>query len=345
MGERKTERIFYLDILRVMECVAVIVIHLSGEMEVLGDIGDIYFWVGNIFNSLARFAVPIFVMISGALLLNEEYNYSFEKIKRHIKKNIKFYIFWSLFYALFRYKEAILNGDLSQAKNFVISIINGEYHLWFIPMIIGLYLLVPLLRLWVKKENKKQVELFLVLSIVFSFVIPTIRIVFPNLNIKLFDFFSLEHVSGYVSYFVLGWYLTCIKINIKKVLLYFAGAISLAVSIFGTYLLSMHYESFVHIYDNFAINVFLYSCVVFLIFQEAFNNGKYLDGNCKFVTFISDNSMGIYAVHIFSMNLVYKLHITVYPLVDLIANIILVFIISYTISFFMKKVPFFKQFA
>jgi len=50
----------------------------------------------------------------------------------------------------------------------------GHYHLWFIYLIIGLYFIIPLLRLWVTDDNKKYVEYFIGLSIVFAFIIPQI---------------------------------------------------------------------------------------------------------------------------------------------------------------------------
>ena len=78
---RSSRRIYYLDVLRVVACMAVVMIHASAPY--LGkDIGSFNFWVGNVLDSLSRVAVPLFVMISGALMLDEKYVYTAEKLKK-----------------------------------------------------------------------------------------------------------------------------------------------------------------------------------------------------------------------------------------------------------------------
>ena len=65
--EKTKKRIYYFDVLRVIACLAVIMIHTSGTY-VLRNFRTFNFWVRNLFDSLSRIAVPLFVMISGALL-------------------------------------------------------------------------------------------------------------------------------------------------------------------------------------------------------------------------------------------------------------------------------------
>ena len=72
---KKGTRLFYLDLLRAFACLSVIMIHVSAEYAVK-EVGSIDFWVGNIFDSISRAGVPIFVMISGAWMLDEEYHFS-----------------------------------------------------------------------------------------------------------------------------------------------------------------------------------------------------------------------------------------------------------------------------
>ena len=77
-------RIYYLDILRVIACLFVILIHSSAQY-VIENVGSLNFWTGNIIDGLSRVAVPIFVMISGALLLDKNYNYTEKKLIKHIR--------------------------------------------------------------------------------------------------------------------------------------------------------------------------------------------------------------------------------------------------------------------
>lgn len=60
----------------------------------------------------------------------------------------------------------IIKHESIDIINIIGSLIKGHYHLWFVYLIIGLYLIVPLLRLWVNDTNKKYVEYFIILSII-----------------------------------------------------------------------------------------------------------------------------------------------------------------------------------
>ena len=67
-----SHRIYYLDVLRTLACLSVILLHSSSKYAVK-NWGAFDFWIGISFNSISRFCVIIFVMISGALLLDEKY--------------------------------------------------------------------------------------------------------------------------------------------------------------------------------------------------------------------------------------------------------------------------------
>ncbi len=74
------------------------------------------------------------------------------------------------------------------------------YHLWFVYMILALYLLVPIIRVFLKSASLKQIQYFILLTLVAS-AIEYWNAFFPTLN------FSLNGMGGYVGYFVLGYYL------------------------------------------------------------------------------------------------------------------------------------------
>ena len=84
-------RIYYLDILRVIACISVIMIHSSAEY-VIKDIGSFNFWIGNILDGLSRIGVPLFVMISGTLLLDKNYKFDKKKLMEKFLKDIEKYL-------------------------------------------------------------------------------------------------------------------------------------------------------------------------------------------------------------------------------------------------------------
>lgn len=142
--EKSGKRILWLDILRIISILAVVMIHASTqnlEDVVAGSAQNIVFAT---FDGLSRFAVPVFVMISGALMLKRDLSY-----KKCLKKILRLLIvwgFWCVFYAGFslaagKGKEAALH-----------DLIFGHFHMWFLPMIAGLYLITPILR-WIAKNQ------------------------------------------------------------------------------------------------------------------------------------------------------------------------------------------------
>ena len=295
MEKTKQSKIFYLDLLRAMACAIVVMFHSTGEY---GDVYSVDFWASNIFEAFARIGVPLFVMISGALMLNEDYEYTPRKLKKHVLKMVSFFVIWSAIYCV----KFVFNGELS-VWGILADFIKGPYHLWFVPMIVGLYLILPLLRLWVKKENKKQVEYFLILSLLFASVLPNlikhlseVSSAFEILNAPLSNL-GISYVLGYTGYFVFGWYLNSFEIKHKKVI-FALGGFGVFVTFFGTGVLSVIKGTVYSLSDNFALGVILYAMGTFTLVKSRFENEKYEDKNPhSFVNLICSHSLGIYAIH------------------------------------------------
>ena len=236
---KTANRIFYLDLLRTIGCLSVVLLHVSSNFT-LEPYGSMNYLLGVILDGASQFAVPLFVMISGALYLNEDYSFSTEKMTKHIKKMVLFFLGWSLLFTLiFRVLKNILARTAFSASSIIIDLLEGPYHLWFIPMIIGLYLITPILRLWVKKENKRHVEYFLLIGFVFSIVFPflefLVQSIFPD-YMGVFESIHSMHFShsvGYVFYFVLGWHLHQFDVNRIKPICCF-GLLGLLLTICGT---------------------------------------------------------------------------------------------------------------
>ena len=131
-------RIVYFDILRILSVVAVMLVHTSVQNWDSVDVKSIEWQTMNGFRSLSTFGVPSFVMISGALFLNRK-----KALKQIVSKNIKriviAFVFWSLIYAVYIYFQM---GRIDALIN---AFLGGHYHMWFLFMIVGLYLIVPFL--------------------------------------------------------------------------------------------------------------------------------------------------------------------------------------------------------
>ena len=326
-------------------------IHSSANY-VVKDIGSINFWVGNILDSLSRIGVPLFLMISGALMLDKNYKCSTQKLIKHIKKMIIFFIFWSEIYCIVSniIISTVINHQPFNKVDFIVHFIQGHYHLWFIYLIIGLYLIVPLLRLWVKNENKKSIEYFLILSIIFTYIIqPIINIgmnfsdIFKTIYTIIENQLCLKYIGGYTSYFILGYYIHNYDIKHKRTV-YILGIFGLIITIFGTYIISNSTQKAIQMYDNLSLNVLLQSTAIFLFIRTKFINDK--NHQNIFIDTISKNSLGIYAMHVLIINLTYTI-LQKIGLESAIINIPIVFIASFTLSFLvtyiLSKIPILKK--
>ena len=324
----------------------------SSATYVTKDIGSFNFWIGNILDSLARVGVPLFVMISGTIMLDRNYEFNTKKLIKHITKMVIFFVVWSAIYCLIFniLGQFFLKHESINIIKIIGSFIQGHYHLWFVYLIVGLYLIVPLLRLWVKDENKKYVEYFIILSIIFTYILPQIINVGRNYS-NLFEHLDnilekklyLEYVGGFTTYFILGWYMHNYSIRNKKIM-YFLGILGLMVSIIGTYILSTSTGKPIQMYGNLSLNVLFQSIAIFLFIKTKRINVQYRQNKC--IKSISENSLGIYAIHALLVTIIYRI-LDEIDSENAIINIPIVFILSFIIAFFisfiLRKVPFLRR--
>lgn len=303
--KKPSGRLFHLDLLRVIACLSVVMIHVSAEFVVRGNTG-VDFWLGNLMDSLSRAGVPLFVMISGALMLDEGYAFTKKKWMGHIGRMAAFYVVWSTVYCIiFRVIGLVQRGEKVRMLGVFTQIASGHYHLWFVPMIIGLYLVVPLLRMWVKEKNIRWVEYFLLVSVVIEFIVPQVMAILLD-QIKalkpvqsLWDNMNLGFTQEYVTYFVLGWYLNrgvkhrklVCALGIPAVIMTFAG------TGWASVVLEMKSYPF---YENFTVNVLLHSAAIFVLCRSWFEQPKKPGGmGQRLVGWIGKYSLGVYAAHVY----------------------------------------------
>ncbi len=140
----------YIDRLRVLGVYAVVTGHAAMTLTAPLRPFTTNWWIGAWLFYLAQFAIPIFVMTSGALLLGnerEESALTFYK-KRLYRVGIPL-VFWTIVYLIIR---QVVDGEHLTAGSVARLILTGDpyYHLWFLYMIAGLYLLTPVLRTFVR---------------------------------------------------------------------------------------------------------------------------------------------------------------------------------------------------
>lgn len=330
--------------LRVIATISVIILHVSAELLLSSFTNppNVSWSVANLYDSLVRYCVPVFVMITGALMLPQEIELTVFFQKRFKRVLIPF-LFWSLIYIANSFLSDLHVGKtftpLSAMKTICNDFLFGaSYHLWYIYMLIGLYLFIPILSKWIRNCSEKEIIYFL---IVWAFTVTIGRIShFANIRPLYF--------TGYIGYLVLGYYLAnkSFKQTQKKMVLYALSLIVIGcLSTAGlTYMASVKkgvfYEEF---YNNFNPNVMMVAIGVFLLFK--FKTPVRNKPLLKVSATIDQYSYGIYLVHVLVLLYLNKLGINgrfIHPIVGIPITSIICLGFSTLIVYVLRKLPFGK---
>ena len=166
-----TKREIWMDWLRITACFLVMMTH-SCEPFYLGGEGSLILtkadaiWV-SILNVLPRASVALFVVASSYLQFPLHYSTG-EFFKRRAKRVLIPFVVWSLIYAF------IWGSPVKNLKDLVLNFNYAAGHMWFVYMIIGLYLIMPLLSPWAEKVGKRELQVYLAIWL-FTTIIPLIR--------------------------------------------------------------------------------------------------------------------------------------------------------------------------
>lgn len=215
-----SSRIASLDIIRVLAIFMVLVTHAT-ESFYISNIGALSikpgdeFWV-NLFNSAAHACVALFVVVSGYLLLPIKESPAEFYLKRIPKIFIPFLI-WSIIYLLLPLAWGGTNSDAIKENGsrllYTFSWASG--HLWFIYMLIGVYLIIPIISPWIRDCSKQFEEFFLgvwLFSTLYHFLVMHIPDRMMLGQTFFSEFSSIYYFSGFLGYAVLGHY---IKVHVK----------------------------------------------------------------------------------------------------------------------------------
>ena len=321
--ERKREYAF--DILRVISMIMVIVIHVSNVYSrSFGIISNKSFLFSLFYNTICRVSVPIFFMISGALLLDRSFNF-----KKYIKRLLKFVlliIVWDVLYLVWEYYYLGITYD----KLYKLLITPYRAHLWFLYTILLLYAIQPLLRIILNKSNK-----YIKVLLLFTWLILSTASMINMTIAKVFTIFS------YIGFFVLGKYVYDYSKtkDLKKYNLLFIVFIIIcfATSIFLNYSSSIRYNKFYNLYFAYRTPFIIFSSIS--MFLLALNNYK-KDTLNKVIIKFSDLSLGVYLIHGIFLDVTVKMFL--YPSVNALIGIpiftFIIFICSITFVYIIKKI-------
>ncbi|WII37168.1 acyltransferase [Paenibacillus thiaminolyticus] len=327
----------------------VINIHVTGSFSI-GNFDTTTltnWWIENIFNSLTRWCVPVFFMVSGMFMLDSDKD---EGLKlfffKRTKKVLVPFMIWGIFYELIKTKYTGIPYSFDgMVKDFMGGTI--YWHFWFLYVIIGLYILTPIVKHFVVRANKKLLLYTIGVWFIGVSILPLLENI---LNINFDPSTNFSVIGGYLGYFILGYFLNRYEISMwSKVIVYFGAILSLVSTAFLTYLVTLKNGGNLNafFYDYLSITVVLPSTAIFIIIKSI--KWDYLlkdrEGLKTSIKLISHASFGIYLVHFVFINELALSSISIFhiqsnsllrvPVMDLS-----VFILSFITVFILSRIPY-----
>ncbi|MBQ9880338.1 MAG: acyltransferase family protein [Clostridia bacterium] len=277
----------------------VIALHVADLFFTVGEPVGSYRWnTGNVISSLTRCAIPLFVMISGSLFLDPRKEIGLKTLYgRYILRIATAFIFWSGLYAALQYSQGI------RVRTVVRDFVTGGVHLWFLYMIVGMYIVTPLLR---KIANSKNTRVyFLALWIATTVLYNTLRAFFSILSPRVTPWLDtaaaesdLYLAYGYTGFFVLGWYLREKELTktVRRVI-YALGILGAAFTVAATHFFSKRNGILDNtFYNNMTVGITLQAVALFVFFKYNVKNAK-SGRTAKAFAKASSCVFGTYLVH------------------------------------------------
>lgn len=220
--DMQVEREIWLDWMRVAACLMVMVVHATEPFYLGGDGSLILtrtdaFWA-SFFDSLVRACVPLFIIASSYLQFPLHYS-SEEFFRRRAVRILVPFVLWTVVYAL------VWGSPVQNFKDLLLNFNYAAGHLWFVYMLVGVYLLMPLLSPWAERVGRTELRIYLGLWL-FTTVIPLLRdwvfgappvvygvsglprqALFPLWGEASWNAYGVfYYLSGFVGYLLLGLY-------------------------------------------------------------------------------------------------------------------------------------------
>ncbi len=299
-----SKRLFWPDFVRAVAIGGVVMIHVvSPLVNRYALVPRAYWGVALALGTLARASVPLFFMLSGALFLGRDIAPGPFLKKRAARLLLPFF-FWSLLYD-YRHLRPFSLDALWQSLLHIVQE-NTSGHLWFFYTLFGLYLILPVLSVFVRHARERLVYYYLGLWVSAVALLPLLdrwTDIYPGVDLRM--------VSGYAGYLVLGYLLQKGALRAANLRLWAGIA---AVSLTVTFLLVWRASSLAGSSQTWALGyltlqVIAWAAASFVFLRAA---AQRIPGRWQaLIRALSRASFGIYLVHIFFIRILERLQISV----------------------------------
>jgi surface polysaccharide O-acyltransferase-like enzyme len=336
-----SQNLDWINNLRLIALLAVIVLHTAAiPLGLYGKIPLNNWLAADFYNALVRFAVPVFIMITGSLLLHREYELG-DFMKKRLSRVVAPFLFWSLIYVAYSwYIEEITftNDAWANIKQVLHQLKYGSsYHLWYVYMLIGLYFFIPVIGKFVRNAAKREIEYFLLVWLAVMFIAQ------PYLN-RFDPHVDLHYFAGYAGYLVLGHYLTFNVTNRKylrrSMFILFVAVVGIIT--IGTYLLYKYNTNLTLFFEPLNPFIVLLASSVFLMGRLGKPRPPTFITRAK--NFACRYNFAIYVSHALVLYLLDDIFGISYklcnPFISIPVTALICFVLSLLLVWILDKIPF-----
>jgi len=345
------KRIQNLDIARTFAILCVILCHSTEtaysdiQYTQLSNILQIF---RIIFFTIGRLGVPIFLFLTGALILKKQIEND-EDVNKFYKRNLlPLFItveIWNVLYNIFL---AIMNQPIS-IKNLLMNIFFFKQvnlsNMWYMPMILGIYLAIPFVAKIIKTFTLKTIKIPMIIVFVTSIILPSINVVFNVLDLEQCKvILDLSFLGGtYGLYIILGYYINngLLK-KYSNIFFIITAVLSFVVTCLFQYF-TCEIGKCYNVWYSF-ITLFICSICIFELFTRI-KDRENKNVLIKLTKYLSNISLGLFFVHKIFINTFIK-YTEKFNINNLIESIIL-FVIStigsIVLVYLFSKVKFIKD--
>lgn len=336
------KRDYNIDLLKVIAIFGVLVIHSCNYNSEIASLN----WVSAVFwGSITRASVPIFLMTSGAMMLDAKKELTLKRLYLHnFLRIIVAMIFWAWAYKLF---YSFIARDISVGKALIqlkeVFLFQQEFHFYYLHMIILVYVFLPITRIITKYADRKQLEYTLFIWVLFGIIYPMLKWIPPFSSFDgMVGNWMISMPYAAIGYGVLGYYMKKYP-PAKSTAICFAIS-GFAVVFWGTYITSVVTgEFYAGFMEGMSVGSLLLASGIYGIINSlTIKTGKL----SKCITWISKASFCIYLVHIFFLRIVEMHGFSIdlwYEFFTIPALAIVMFICSAALYAILSKIPVVKK--
>ncbi len=299
-----------LDLLRVVAAIGVIVAHVEPPALHV----PLTAWdqaMHHVFPAAVTWSVPCFIMISGRFLLDPARPLPPQKLfGKYLLRLLITFAFWSPLYLLY---DMFMQGFRYSLRDFISLSLTGYYHMWYIFMMAGLYLVAPVMRRIA--SDRRTTEYFLALFLIMAFFTEYGRYL-PGVGWSISNALTYGHIDlvmGFTGFFLMGLYLHEKEIGPRaERLIYLAGALCFVFTVAaGLWLRAPEGEeqTFFQLFRK--PNVVIASGAIYLFFDRRVSRLRFAPLPASFLSGCAKLGLGVYMAHV----MVYEtlLHFGLHP--------------------------------